>query len=466
MARNLTRNTKLYVSNQSVLGSCSDINTWEIKVLDGYSFTQATSTEDITIDEAGDAPIRGQKTFNTAIEPVDISMSTYIRPYDNADSLIDSPERILWASLAGRLATVQDGTGNMVTGTPGNGNPIVQSASGTGMLIDFDESDSNELAKLTMWFHLENTTYRIDNVNLTTAEIDFSIQDIATIAWTGMGTAVTELSSTDHDIIVNWTAGVVGTDDYRGVPAVTSTTFLRNKLSTITMQSTEVEPIALILSAPSTGGTSNTITDTGETFITDAILAVGDYVRYSDDSFVTWETRIIASPLAEDTLTIEGTWDTTPTTGDYEIYSATDRAGQNYTLALTGGTLTVENNFTFLTPEELGVVNQPLTGFAGSRAVQGNVTAYLNTGFYGTAELLKDLLENINEVTNSYKIVISIGGSGTATTRVDLTMSTAQLALPTVNVEDVIATDISVAGQGSAGSIEATDELTVVYHAV
>jgi hypothetical protein len=454
MARNLTRNTKVYVSSQSVLGSCTNLNTWEIKVLDGYNFSQATTTEDITISEAGVAPTRGQKTFNVAVEPPEVTMSTYIRPYDNGTPLVDAPERILWASLAGS-AFVIDGNGDMVVTTPGNGSAIEQTVS--QMNIDFEESDSNELAKLTIWFHLENSTYRVDNVNLSSAEIDFAIDDIATIAWSGMGTAVTELSAADHATIAAWTAGT----DYVAVPASTSDSFLRNKLSTMTLQNTEVEATALITALSATSGTTNTITDTGETFITDAIMAVGDYVRYSDDAFATWETRVIAS-FTEDTITIEGTFDTTPSTGQYEIYAAADLAGQNYTIAITGGSLTIENNMNFLTPEELGVVNQPLPGFAETRAVSGSITAYLDTGFYGTAALLADLLENINSVTNSYNFVLSVGGAA-STKRVDLTLGTAQIAIPTINVEDVIATEITFSGQGSAGLIENQDELTVTY---
>ena len=460
MARNLTRNTKVYVSslskaNAANLANATNLNTWEVKVLDGYNFSQNTTTEDITIDEAGTTPIRGQKTFNVAIEPPEVSFSTYIRPYDNTTPVVDAPERILWASLAGS-AFVIDGSGNMVSGTPGNGNAVVQTA--TEMTIDFEESDANELAKVTVWFHLEKTTYRVDEVNLSTAEIDFAITDIAMIAWSGMGTSITELPAADHTAMAAWVAGT----DYTAVPVTTSDSFLRNKLSTITIQNTEVDATQLIDSGTATGGSTNTLTAT-ETFITSALVAAGDYLRYSDDGFLTWETKVINEVTNETTLTIEGTWTTIPTTGDWQVYEPNALAGQDYTLALTGGSLTVENNMNFLTPEELGVVNQPLPGFAQTRAVSGNITAYLDTGFYGTAALLKDLLENINSPTNKYNITLSIGGSGAAK-RVDLKMGTAQLAIPTINVEDVIATEIAFSGQGSADVVENQDELVVVYH--
>ena len=51
----------------------------------------------------------------------------------------------------------------------------------------------------------------------------------------------------------------------------------------------------------------------------------------------------------------------------------------SYSLTLTGGNVTISNNMTFLTPETLGVVNQPLGHVTGTRSVSGNFTCYLNT---------------------------------------------------------------------------------------
>ena len=457
MARNLTRNTRVFVSNQSVLGSCTNANTWEIKVLDGYSFSQATSTEDIVINEAGVSPIRGQKTFNTAQEPVDISLSTYIRPYDDvANSLVDAPERILWASLAGSSATVTDANGSMVANTAGNGLAVFQQDVGSGMLIDFEESDSNELAKLTIWFHLENATYRVDNVNISTAEIDFAIDAIATIAWSGMGTGLTELSSADHTAVSNWVAGT----NYKGIPATTADSFLRNKLSTITLQNNQLGTI--MDSGTATGGSTTTLTEALATFVSDGFIAAGDYL-WVDFTGGVIESRVIQS-FTEDTITIEGSFSQAVTNQSWRVYGAAGHAQQDYTIALTGGSLTIENNMEFLTPEELGVVNQPLPGFAGSRSVTGSITAYLDTGFYGTTALMRDILEDINSVTNSYNLVLSIGGTAATPKRVDLTLGTAQISVPTVNVEDVIATEITFAGQGSGGLLENQDEVTIVYH--
>ena len=442
MARNLTRNTKVYISTQSVLGSCTNLNTWEVKVLDGYNFSQATTTEDITIDEAGTTPIRGQKTYNVAVEPVDVSMTTYIRPYDSGTPLVDAPERILWASLAGS-AFVIDASGNMIDTTPGNGNAVLQTVN--DMTVDFEESDANELAKLYIWFHLQNATYRVDEVNMSTAEIDFSITDIATIAWTGMGTSITELSAGDHTIMEGWTAGT----EFRAVPATTSDSFLRNKLSTMTLYNSKLAD-NIATATDDTGGSTTLVQDTaGFT----GISYVGDWVYIVQLD----EWRQIVSNT-DDALTVSPAFGSTITLGD------TYYIAQGYNIAITGGTMTIENNMNFLTPEELGTVNQPLPGFAQSRAVTGNITAYLNTGSRGSSQLLADLLGDINSVSNTYGLNVAVGGSGSAK-KMELQLNTAQLAIPTINVEDVIATDIAFAGQGSADAIENQDEVIVVYTA-
>ena len=56
-------------------------NTWELQVLDGFGFSQNTTSETVTLNESGATPVRGQRTFNTQLDPVDFNMTTYMRPY-------------------------------------------------------------------------------------------------------------------------------------------------------------------------------------------------------------------------------------------------------------------------------------------------------------------------------------------------------------------------------------------------
>ena len=151
------------------------------------------------------------------------------------------------------------------------------------------------------------------------------------------------------------------------------------------------------------------------------------------------------------------------------IYTALENSATIYNIPITGATLTLENNFTYLTPEELAIVNLPLAGFSGNRVISGSLTAYLNTGAQGSGGLLQDMLAKIEgSVTNSYDITFSMGAAAAVAPRVDFIMPTCQLSVPTTNVEDLISTEISFTSKpsvGSSGSFEATNELTVQYFA-
>ena len=149
------------------------------------------------------------------------------------------------------------------------------------------------------------------------------------------------------------------------------------------------------------------------------------------------------------------------------INSATSTS---YTVALTGGSLSIANNVTYLTPANLGTLNVPCTYFTGTRTITSNVTAYLKTGANQTGPLLSALL-TANSTENKFSTLISIGGSSN-TNKVELVMPTTMLSIPTITTEQVISTAINLTAQGStsgaagdAYNIEQPNELTVKYYA-
>lgn len=149
-----------------------------------------------------------------------------------------------------------------------------------------------------------------------------------------------------------------------------------------------------------------------------------------------------------------------------------------YTVALTGGTLTINNNITFLTPEALGVVNQPCGHFTGQLQISGNMTAYLKTGNTGdTADLLNDLLTystgaNASADPTKFALDINMGGAapGSPWNRplVQFSMPAAHLVIPTINIEDVVSVDIPFTAlpYDSSGVADPTagTEMTVAYY--
>lgn len=467
MARSLARNTELFVSvNNNTLTGANPENLFAIKVLDGYSFSQDVSTQEIGINEAGSTPVRGTLGFNTALNPVDVSFSTYVRVQSGAENIsgtaaagsVDCVERVLWASGMGDKAswdTVVSGTG------PATGEVITKQDT-TSIDFGLGSSNTNTLMSVTLYFKLENTTYVITDFNVSTAEVDFSIDGIATINWSGNGSRVIE-SQADHSTLNGFTAGT----DYKGVPATTTTTFLRNKLSTLTLKNNDAATgVSDTIDVGGVDNTNKTITMASAAVLTASAFKNGR-IRNTTATPDKWATII---DNTTDIVTVASSEDLTGwSDGDSIIlYTSLEDAGVIYTIPITGATLTLENNFTYLTPEELAIVNLPLAGFSGNRVVSGSLTAYLNTGAEGSGGLLQDMLAKIEgSVTNSYELVFHMGASATSTPRVEFTLPTCQLSVPTTNVEDLITTEISFTSKPSdtsgVGSFEDTNELAIRY---
>ena len=391
MALNLIRSSRVFLTTNLVNGAVDtavspavafdDTNTFEIQVQDGFSFTQNTGTETITLNEAGATPIRGQRSFNTSLEPVDWSFTTYIRPKFNAgsagttDDKIDCEESVLWNALAGTGAVGAAGAGWSVTT---GASPVSK--------VAFGNSNAHQLQAFGLLIVLENITYVIDNCAIDSATIDFGLDAIASVQWAGKGPTMRQLATkinlADAAPITTMTGGIAGTAKLKD----TSAKYIANKLSTMTV------------SAAAYGGLSS----------------------------------------------------------------------KTYTVALTGGSLTISNNLTYLTPANLGVVNSPITYFTGTRAIACNLTAYLKTGSNESSTLLSDLLAASSTSTdNKFAVAVSLGG-GTNGTKVVLDMPTAMLTIPTITSEQVISTAITVNPQAvTSGNydVEATNELEVKYYA-
>lgn len=560
MARSLARNTRVFASTlnmtpgdpaEFIAANITAENTMEIKVLDGYSFSQDVASQEIGVNEAdsecaGAGLARGTLSFNTALNPVDVSFSTYVRPYGDG-TYGNCVERLLWSSAMGTLT----GFTNSPTLAADPAADATFAQQPTFIKFGLNTSNSNNLMPLTLFFVLENTTYVVEQFNVGSAEVDFSIDGIATINWSGNGSRVNE-NFAAHALLKHpggtLTKVLDPTDataqQYLGVPETTTTTFLRNRLSTLDLISEEKNEVVVsingnneILSVTTTvitldaatltlaahddtviynvtqnewaGIASNTTTaitctedvanlgwsesdnyeiygmlniDEGTVDVTaktitagGALMTAGAYAngrvaRIEADGKISTLSAIIldntttAITLAEAMPT---GWDTG--SNDFIIYTTAEHAPITYCIPITGATLTLENNITYLTPEELAIVNLPLAGYAGNRVTSGSLTAYLNTGSTGSGGLLGDLLAKIEDSVNTdYHITFHMGGNSTATTRVDFDMKHASISVPSTNVEDIISTEITFSAKpwdetNDVASFEDTNELTIAY---
>ena len=365
-----SRDTKVYIA----IGS--DI--WEVPVLDGFSFSQSTNTSEITLNEMSDTSgnsRRGRQMFTDSYAPAEWSFSTYARPFASAGSgsgkadtaaKHHAVEEVLWALMVG-AATYSSYSFTGFT------------ADTTDLDITFGSQNKTTLGTADIYFVLggarsgTKTTYKITGCCVNEASLDFDIDGIATINWSGMGTIINEDSAPTATV-------------YEAVSSTSN--FIRNRLTTLAMTTAD-----------------------------DHLLATGE----SAD-------------------------------GDSDV--------ETYDLVLTGGNITVSNNITFLTPETLGVVNQPLGHVTGTRSVSGSFTCYLNAEADSSADLFERIIEDTDTITNNFDLTFKIGGAS-ATPRIELAMSDCHLEVPAHSIDDVISLETNFHALPS--TIEQTDELTIKY---
>lgn len=156
------------------------------------------------------------------------------------------------------------------------------------------------------------------------------------------------------------------------------------------------------------------------------------------------------------------------TTMDFQ----SDVSGSNlfYKVPLTSGSITINNNVTYLTPNTLAEVDSPIGSFTGSFEVTGTLDAYMrDTGANGTTkleakgttELLEDMLGNTSKVTNISNATLYIGGETSGAPQVKIVMPTLHIAVPSLSVDDVISTSIEFKAIPTSADLLSGDELTV-----
>lgn len=482
---NLIRNSRVFFTTLvdattgviNTGGTITSSNTFELQVLDGFSFSQGTNQATIQISESGNTPTRGQRSFNTALNAVDFSFSTYVRPINNA-TVVSAEEKVLWNALMSaapidttgttfasttlsrattltNVATIVKTSTDMTaagfaindwvnvkgaTGTNAEawnsqaqitnlqpsatacttitlayavapvstattaatgatialwkGAWVAQPAAGSAVTraqVSSTGSNKNQLQKFGMYFLVDNLLYAVDNCALDQASIDFGLDGIATIAWTGKATALRQLPSTAVVSSAN-PAVFSGAGNATGTAAAkeTNAQYITNKLSSMTL---------------------------------------------------------IAG--------IQGV-----------------TSGTTYSIPLTGGNLTYANNINYVIPANLGVVNTAIGYFTGSRNISGNVTAYLRTGTTGSAQLLADILAGTATTSETkFRMQIEVGGA-TNTVHVDLDIKGAELQVPSISTGDVMSVTINFTAQGfdpvlatNTYDLAQTNDLTVTYYA-
>ena len=383
-----SRDTKVFLTQNG-----STAVGWEIPVLDGFSFSQATNTSEITLNEMADSngkSRRSRQMFTDSYAPVEWSFSTYMRPFgavpagsgaiwEPSASISGNPqhavEEALWAYFVGHTSFT---IGSSSTASAWNGTGGITN-SDTSMTVDFEQSEVAALGTFDLFFELGSATdggdatYKLEGCVVSSVSIDFDIDGIATINWSGQGRMLTEFDSNS--------------------------------------------------------GNPPTFTKT----ISEGVSTTSNFIR---------------NRLTQLAVTTAGS-------GNFQ---------SSYDLVLTGGNLTFENNMTFLTPETLGSVNQPLGNVTGTRSVSGNFTCYLNHDSSKSADLFEDIIESTDVITNDFNLVFKIGG--TSTPNVAITLPNCHLEVPSHSIEDIISLDVNfhaLPASVDPGSTGSNYEAEIVY---
>lgn len=371
--------SNLFFSRDTKVFLKQGVNIWEVPILNGYSATQSTNSSTITLQEMSDTAgnsRRGQTMFNDSRAPAEWSFDIYLRPtlITGSPNKMVCVEEPLWANFVGQNAYTA-GADTWALGV-----------TRTDTELDFDFDDSNKTFLGTFELYIvyggnkvsgknyvasdATTIYKISGCVPNEATINFEIDGIATISWSGMGNTIEELAAFDASTAI-----------VRGISSTSN--LVRNRLT--------------------------------------ALQAV----------------------------------------------SSVSGSAVTYDITLTGGSITLSNNITFLTPETLGIVNVPLEHVAGNRSVTGSFTCYLDEKTNGSIDLYEDLLGATTQVTNSFALDFYVGGKNSSTDNpfapgVQFKMGQCHLEIPALTNDDVIGLEVNFTALPS--NISDTDEISRIRY--
>jgi len=388
-----SRDTKLVVKCDSTF--------FEIPVLDGFSFSQATNSSEVTLSEmesTAGVSRRGRKMFNDSMAPAEWSFSTYVRPFlstvdavtvptglgwDGDSASVHAVEEVLWAALVG-TAAFTEGTASADASWADNitynttADASFDTTTTERMKIDFLGSNKSSLKELEIFFIMGSGTYnagthqvyKLSKAVVNSATVDFDIDGIATINWSGFASNITDEGSQPTVTVAE---GLSATNN-----------FIRNRLTTLAVKNAAGSPFAA-----------------------------------------------------------------------------------TYTLTLTGGSVSFENNITYLTPDTIGEVNSPIGHVTGTRTIGGNFTCYLSNSSAGSSDLFEDLASATTTVTNDFDLTFHIGGTPPASTiapHMSINLPNCHLEIPAHSIEDVISIETTFSALPT--DIAGADEAVIVYKGV
>lgn len=481
---NLIRNSRVFFTTNVAAGTgvvaasgFTTSNSQEIQVLDGFTFSQASNADTVTIAEAGVAPVRGQRAFNTSLAQVEFSFSSYVRPRLSG-GLVTAEESHLWNALLSATPIGASPTSTATTFTTVTVSAGVATLIGTGFTAGIPSGTVLVIKGVTgLGASQFNTAIKLSAASTTTTiSGTYLVAPTASVTLGNWTSAVTFNETA-------WNANTAQAADLVATPGIPSA---YSSITTANANKNQLLPFGMVI-------TVDTVT-----YVIDNCAMDQAVIDFGLDGIATiaWTgkgtvLRQLASNVAYSAATnpvisggLAGTITGKVTNANFitnKLSTVTlvkniggiGAGNTAYTLALTGGSLTIANNIGFVTPANLGIVNVPIGYYTGTRAISGSLTAYLRTGSTNTAGLLADLLAaaaTTDGIEPKFRLQLEVGGASNST-RVEFEVTGAFLQIPTIETQAVMSTTVNFVAQGTDSvqgananyDIENTNDLVVRY---
>jgi hypothetical protein len=326
------RNYEIYISTETE-SNANAANTISLNVKD-FSFNQSSNIERVGRETLDPNQERTVDPYLSTVAPVQFSFTSYMLPMKDGGNNVNSPEEYLWVSLLGATAGFSPGA--------------------TSSTFDFSEGNVATLQELTIWFSDPDKTegnFRLERAIIDSAKIEFDINGIAEIEWSGRALIITDNNNHPTPNANNTRTNQTG--------------YLKNKLSTLSV------------------------------------------------------SRSTA-----------------------------------FTVALTGGSIEINNNNTFYSRTQLGQTTTPVGHYTGNREITGELNVYLKSGASTSVDLFNEILTNAS--SNTYEgtladITINIGGESPSP-NVQINIPQALFDIPQQNFEEVITLSLPFIAKEDSGN--------------
>ena len=420
---NLQRNSEVFFSTVDLINGAAvtdmmSTNTWKLEVLAGFAVTSSAATQDITSLESGTTPDRSQQRFNTAVNPVDWNFQVYLRPTgaetgaaentttagtNQSGNVKPVADWFMWQSLVSNtkpatgVGTAARDQSVWITGGKLATTNVAKGTGSHSSRSNFSTASENHL-----YFKLDNVIYQVSNATVNQATVDAGIEEIATTTWSGFGTTLKELTGTPRNNAISVFGGVL------------------NNGTTVTANST----------------TENATATTGAFYHSYAQMNVAGTV--GTNSFI--KNRLSAI--------------------EFHHKASAGASDEKFVFPVTALSFDYNNNITYLTPEELSSLNEPIGQFTGARAVTGSATMYLRTGDLESAGFLRNISEDSrtsSAQTSNANLIIG----GTTAPYVAFQLDACQFEFPQIATDDVISMSVNFVGQEPTATKGTGGEMTM-----